>query len=106
MHARVTQVRIDVEAATVEEVLTRFRAAVLPALQEQPGYRGIYVLGTSAGEGVLVSLWATEQAASAIHEGGWYFEVLQDFATMFREGPDRRSYEVLVTDLPPGSPGP
>lgn len=103
MYARVTELRVDTERSTVEDVLTRFRAAVLPALQEQPGYRGIYVLGTPEGTGVLVSLWATEQAATAIYEGGWYFEVLRDFATLFREVPDRTSYQVLVADLRPGA---
>ena len=76
---------------------------MLPALREQPSYRGIYVLGTPTGTGVLVSLWATEQAAAAIHEGGWYFGVLRDFATFFREAPGRTRYEVLVRDLAPGS---
>lgn len=37
MYARVTEVQVDTERSTIEEVLTRFRAAVLPALQEQPG---------------------------------------------------------------------
>lgn len=103
MYARVTEVEVDLATTTIDDVLTRFRAAVLPALQEQPGYRGLYVMGTAEGAGVLVSLWATEASASAIHEGGWYFGVLRDFATVFRDDPERASYEVLLTDLVPGA---
>ena len=103
MYARVTRVRVDTDTITVDDALSRFRAAVLPSLQEQPGYRGIYVLATLAGEGLLVSLWATEEAASAINEGGWYFEVMRDLATLFRDAPDRSTYEVLVADLGPGA---
>lgn len=104
MHARVTQVHVDTERSSVEEVLNRFLVAVLPALQEQPGYRGIYVLGTEGGDGVLVSLWATEEAATAMDPGGWYFGILRDFATFFDAAPDRSAYEVLVKDLPGAQP--
>ena len=100
MHARVTELKVDLDVTTVADALTRFRAAVLPPLQEQPGYRGIYVLGTSAGDGLLVSLWATEDAARADHDGGWYYEVLRDLATLLREAPGPVTYEVLVADLP------
>jgi hypothetical protein len=100
MHARVTRVHVDTELSSIEDVLNRFRVAVLPALQEQPGYRGIYVLGTDDGAGVLVSLWATEQAATAMDPGGWYFGVLRDFATFLDATPDRAAFEVLLKDVP------
>jgi len=106
MHARVTKVQVDTEHTSIEEVLKRFQVAVLPALQEQPGYRGVYVMGADDGRGVLVSLWATEQAARAMDPGGWYFGVLRDFATFFGEAPDRSAYEVLVSDLPGPQPAP
>jgi hypothetical protein len=104
VHARVTRVHVDTERASVEEVLHRFRVAVLPALQEQPGYRGIYVLGTQEGDGVLLSLWASEEAAEAMHPGGWYFGVLRDFATFLDATPDRQAFEVLLRDLPGAQP--
>lgn len=100
MYARVTQVHVDTATSSVEDVLHRFRQAVLPSLQEQPGYRGLYVMGTEEGAGVLVSLWATEEAAKAMDPGGWYFGVLRDFATVLDEAPDRAAYEVLLRDLP------
>jgi hypothetical protein len=104
MHARVTQVHVDRERSSVEEVLNRFLVAVLPALQEQSGYRGIYVLGTDDGDGVLISLWATEEAATAMDPGGWYFGVLREFATLLDATPDRSAYEVLLKDLPGAQP--
>lgn len=99
MHARVTALKVDTEVTTVDDALNRFRAAVLPSLREQAGYRGIYVLGTPAGEGLLVSLWATEDAARVDHEGDWYYEVMRDLATLLREAPGPVTYEVLAADL-------
>lgn len=100
MHARVTHVHVDTAQVSVDDVLNRFLVAVLPALQEQPGYRGLYVLGTVDGNGVLVSLWASEQAATAMDPGGWYFGVLRDFATFLDATPDGSAYEVLLRDIP------
>lgn len=100
MHARVTELKVDLDVTTVVDALTRFRAAVLPSLQEQPGYRGIYVLGTPAGDGLLVSLWATEDAARADHQDDWYYQVMRDLATLLRERPSQATYQVLASDLP------
>lgn len=99
MFARVTEVEIDTDAVSVDDVLNRFQAAVVPSLQEQPGYQGLCVLGGEDGVALLVTFWASEASARAIEEGGWYFEVLRDFVTLLRTAPGRATYEVLAADL-------
>jgi hypothetical protein len=101
-----TEVDIDLDKVSIDEVVNRFRAAVLPSLQEQPGYRGVYVMGTPEGRGMIVSLWATEQAANATHDGDWYHGVLTDFATFFRQDPGRSTYEILISDVAQGVSSP
>ena len=100
MYARVTQLEIDTMRTNVEDMLDLFRQAVLPNLKEQPGYSGVLAMSTPEGKAVLVSFWASEDAAAARSDGGWYETVLSDFATFFRSPPGRDHYEVLVSDLP------
>ena len=100
MYARVTQLEIDTLRTSVGELLELFREAVLPELQKQPDYRGVYAMSTPEGKAVLVSLWASEGAAAELNDGGWYSTVLADFATFFRSPPGRSYYEVLVADAP------
>jgi hypothetical protein len=96
----VTQLEIDTMRSSVDEMLQLFRDAVLPGLKEQSDYRGVLAMSTPEGQAVLVSLWATEQAAESHAEGTWYSGVLAEFATFFSSPPGRDHYEVLVTDLP------
>jgi len=100
MYARVTQLEIDTLRTSVDEALELFRANVLPSLREQPGYCGVYVMSTPEGQAVLVSLWATKDAAAEMNSGGWYSTVLGDFGTLFRSPPGRSYYEVLVAETP------
>ena len=100
MYARVTQLEIDTIRAGVAELAELFEQEVLPGLEAQPEYRGVLAMSTPDGQAVLVSLWATEEAAESHAEGTWYSGVLADFATLFRAPPGRDHYEVLVSDLP------
>jgi hypothetical protein len=99
MYARVTLLTIDTERVAVPDAVAEVRRHTLPLLRAQPGYRGIYVLATPEGKGMLVSLWATEDQA-AIHSGpGFYSDELAHFTTMFRSPPGRDRYEVVLADL-------
>ena len=100
MYARVTQLEIDTMRIGVSEALEVFRDAVLPQLREQPAYRGTYVLSTPDGRALLMSLWATEEAAAANGSAEWYSSTLQEYATLFKTPPGRGHYEVLLADLP------
>jgi hypothetical protein len=100
VHARVTQLEIDTMRIPISDALEVFRDAVLPGLREQPGYEGTYVLCTPEGKALLMSLWATEEAASSNGSAVWYTSTLQEYATMFKAPPGRGHYEVLLADLP------
>ena len=51
MYARVTQLEIDTMRATVPGAVALFEREVLPELQAQNGYRGVYVLVAPEGTG-------------------------------------------------------
>jgi heme-degrading monooxygenase HmoA len=71
---------------------------VLPALRRQPGYEGVYVLTTPEGRALLMTLWASEEAAEAGSPDGFYSEQLARHATLFRAPPGRERYEVSFAE--------
>lgn len=98
MFARVTQLEIDTVRTSVDEALAMFEADVLPILRSQPGYRGVYVLSTNTGSGMLISFWDTAEHANAEGESGFYADVLSKYVTLFKSPPGRERYEVRLTD--------
>lgn len=100
MYARVTLFEIDTVRIGLDDALERFRDGVLPELQKQAGYRGVYVLRTSEGKGVLMSLWENEAEAEAGIASGDYDEQVAKLLTVLRQPPGRDHYEVVLTDVP------
>jgi len=100
MFARTTLLEIDTLRVSVESAAAQFEAAVMPRLQEQPGFRGVYALTTPDGRGLLITFWDTAEQAGAGGESGWYPEVLREYTTLFKAPPGRESYEVRVA-MPP-----
>lgn len=98
MYARVTQLEIDTLRVAVDDALEVFETEVLPDLRAQPGYRGVYVLATQDGRGVLMSLWDTADQADA--SGGAYAETLERYLTLFKAPPGREHYQVRLVDTP------
>lgn len=97
MYARVTLLEIDVVRADMDAVLARYRDEVLPQLQAQPGYEGIFVLANPEGAGLVMTLWSDEdalQATTPIAAGA-----ADRFTTIFRSPPGRESYEVRLADV-------
>jgi hypothetical protein len=72
MFARVTQFEIDTLRISLDEALQRFQEMILPEVRKVPGYRGVFVMRTPEGKGVVVSLWATAEAAQTGVESGYY----------------------------------
>ena len=105
MYARVTQLEVDTVRVDMTEAVELFRNDILPDLRDRPGYRGVYVLATPAGQGVLVSLWDTEAQADASTDGGAYTETLERYMTLFKAPPGRGRYEVVVADVPARATG-
>ena len=99
MYSRVTLLEIDTVRIDMESALELFGERVLPQLREQEGYGGVYVLTTSDGKALIMSLWETEEAAAGDHSR-FYDEQLQEYMTLFRDAPGRERYEVSVLDAP------
>jgi hypothetical protein len=98
MYARVTLLEIDTLRTTVDEALTLYKDRVLPALRSTDGYRGVYVMTTPEGRGLVMSLWETEEAADASADNAFYSGVLAEFMVLFRCPPGRERYEVVFAE--------
>ncbi len=103
MYARVPLLEIDTMRTSVAGALALFREQVVPRLQAQPGYRGVYALTTPEGKAMLMSLWDTEAEASTEGDHTFYTEELGRFTTVFRSPPGRERYEVALVDEPAGA---
>ena len=98
MFSRVTLFEVDAVRTDVEAALERYRQEVLPRVREQPGYEGAFILLNPEGQGLILSLWSTEEALQATMPIA--AAALQQFATVFRAPPGREQYEVRLADLP------
>ena len=95
MVARATIAELDPVRMSVERAVEVFEDSVVPALQEQDGYEGTYVLVSPQG-----------QAADAGLAGGrsFYAEQVEKFVTIYRSPPGRETYDVLVAEPPVAAP--
>lgn len=98
MFARVTQFEIDTLRIGLNEALERFKETILPEVQKLPGYRGVFVMHTPEGKGLLVSLWTTAEAAQKGVESGYYDEQVAKFLMFVRQPPGRDHYEVVFSE--------
>ncbi|MFC1994324.1 antibiotic biosynthesis monooxygenase family protein [Chloroflexota bacterium] len=101
MFARTTLFEIDTLRVTVDEALKRFKELVVPEMKNQDGYEGSYVMTTPEGKGLIMTLWASKDAAVAGVESGYYDEQISKFVALFRAPPGRDHYEVVFSE-PPG----
>ena len=102
MVARVTAAEIDPVRQDPRHAIQRFESVLVPALQEQEGYEGCYVLLSGEGKVLVITFWASEEAALATRQSGFYqsqIDKLADFV-VYRASPGREGYEVVVTDMP------
>ena len=102
MFARITLFEIDTLRISLDSALERFREQVVPEVRKREGYKGLYVLRTPQGKGLIMSLWASQEAAQAGVETGYYAEQVSKFMSMFRAPPGRDHYEVVLAE-PPGA---
>ncbi|HEX6239204.1 MAG TPA: hypothetical protein VFZ68_18540 [Acidimicrobiales bacterium] len=100
-----TLIEIDTLQTSTHDAVALFEREVLPALREQDGYCGVYVLATPEGKGVLVSLWETPAQADVGAVSGFYAETLERYVTLFASPPGREAYEVALADVPARAQG-
>lgn len=102
MIARVTLAEIDAVRMSVDQAVTLFRESVVPALREQEGYEGVYVLLSDEGKVLALTFWDSEEAAEAGIAGGrsFYAKQIEKFVTLYRSPPGREEYDVVLADAP------
>ena len=107
MIARATVAEIDPVRVSVEQAVELFRESVVPALHEQEGYEGVYVLVSPEGKALVLTFWSDEEAADAGLAGArsFYAEQVEKFVTIYRSPPGRETYDVMVADAPLLLPG-
>jgi heme-degrading monooxygenase HmoA len=106
MIARVTLAEIDPVRISVERASRLFEDSVVPALRDQDGYEGAYVLLSDQGKVLALTFWESEAAAQAGLQGtqNFYVEQVEKFVTLYRSPPGREMYDVVVADAPAATP--
>lgn len=102
MIARATLAEIDPVRMSVDQAVAVFRDSVVPALREQDGYEGVYVLLSEEGKVLALTFWESEEAADAGIAGSrsFYAEQVGKFVTLYRSPPGREMYDVVLADAP------
>src|SRR4029078_10562286 len=87
--ARATMAEIDPVRMTVDQAGELFPRSVLPALHEQPGYEGVYVLVSPDGQALVLTFWESEEAADVGLAGSrsFYAEQGEKVVTVYRAQP-------------------
>jgi heme-degrading monooxygenase HmoA len=98
--ARVTLAEVDTVRVPLKDAIELYEQSVLPALHEQEGYEGAYVLATPEGQAMVLTFWADEPAARAGIESGFYAEQVEKFVTVYRTPPGREVYDVVLAEAP------
>ena len=94
MYARVATIRFPSDMRT--EVV-RVARGLMPVLREQRGFSGLQVLtDPNTGEGIIISLWETEDAAKASEASSSYIGQMSMMSS-FLYGPlTPKTYEVDI----------
>jgi heme-degrading monooxygenase HmoA len=102
MVVRATEAEIDVVRTNPADAVALFRESVLPALHEEAGYEGCYVLLSDEGKMLVLSFWESDEAARATRLSGFYQAQVEKFSDLvvYRQQPGREAYEVVVAEAP------
>jgi heme-degrading monooxygenase HmoA len=102
MVVRATEAEIDVVRTNPADAVALFRESVVPALHEQDGYEGCYVLLSEDGKMLILSFWESNEAAHATRVSGFYQEQVAKFSDLvvYRQAPGREAYDVMIAETP------
>src|SRR5262245_61623055 len=100
MFARTTMAELDPVRMSVDDAVQVFKESVVPALHEQDGYEGSYVLVSPTGKALVLTFWSSEEAADAGVQNGFYNQQVAKFVTIYRAGPGREIYELVLAEAP------
>jgi heme-degrading monooxygenase HmoA len=100
MYARTTMAEIDAVRMSVDDAIRMFKESVIPALHEQEGYEGSYVLLSHTGQALVLTFWESAETAEAGIQSGFYNEQIAKFVTIYRAQPGREIYELVLAEAP------
>lgn len=96
MYARVTNIKFPPAVGT--EVV-RVAQSLAPVLRNQRGFEGLQVLtDPDEGEGIVISLWETEDAAKTSEAGSSYINQISMMSSFLYEPLAPKTYEVSVRE--------
>jgi heme-degrading monooxygenase HmoA len=95
MHARVSTA--EVQPGRIDELVSLSRDSVLPAAQQQQGFRGgFWLTDSDTNKVMIVTLWETKEDMEAGERSGYYREQVGKFGGMLAGGVVREAYEVSI----------
>ena len=100
MVARVTLAEVDTLRMSGDAAVELYKQSVIPELQQQSGYAGVYMLANQQGKLLTMTFWESEETAEAGIASGYYAAQVQKFVTYFRAPPGRETYEVAIALAP------
>ena len=102
MVVRATEAEIDVVRMNPADAINVFRLSVIPALRDQEGYEGCYVLLSEEGKVLVLTFWESNEAARATRLSGFYQDQIAKLAdfVVFRQAPGREAYDVVIAETP------
>jgi heme-degrading monooxygenase HmoA len=100
MVARATLAEIDAVRTNVGDAVELFKESVIPALHEQEGFEGAYVLLSPEGKVLVLTFWTDDETAQASRLSGFYAEQVEKFMTVYRAPPGREAYDVVFAESP------
>ncbi len=96
MYARVTNIRFS---PNMKAEVVRVAQGLTPILKKQGGFNGLQVLtDPSAGEGIIISFWETEDAAKTSEAGSSYIGQMSMMSSFLYEPLVPETYEVSVRE--------
>jgi len=102
MVVRATEAEIDVVRTNPTDAAEVFSQSVIPALHEEEGYLGCYVLLSQEGKVLVLSFWESDDLARATRLSGFYQEQIEKFSDLviYRQAPGREAYDVVIAETP------
>ena len=90
-------VTVMLQPGKTDETTAIFRDSVVPALQQQEGFKGAFLLiDPKTPKAIAVVLWETEAEMLASEESGFYQDQIAKFAAVFVGPPVREHFRVSV----------
>ena len=86
---------VTVQKDKIDEVTKVFSDNIVPAARSQKGHQMIYLLtNRETGKGIAISIWDSEEDATANEKSGYYQEQVGRVAPFFTSSPVLEGYEV------------